>query len=125
MRAWTHGWDIYAPRKNLIAHQYRPGRMWLPKFWGSVNRLYKGTGNNAIQAIVIPRIKHMVGYPDSSLDKINAQGINFVLKDIEHYGLGSVRSWEEYMEFAHMSIDKEHDVIVCSRNEWCNQGLKD
>lgn len=39
MRAWTHGWDIYAPRKNLIAHQYRPGRMGLPKFWGSVNRL--------------------------------------------------------------------------------------
>ena len=26
MRAWTHGWDIYAPRRNLIAHQYRPGR---------------------------------------------------------------------------------------------------
>ena len=31
MRAWTHGWDIYAPRKNLIAHQYRPGYMGLPK----------------------------------------------------------------------------------------------
>ena len=39
MRAWTHGWDIYAPRKNLITHQYRPGRMGLPKFWGTVNRL--------------------------------------------------------------------------------------
>ena len=24
MRAWTAGWDIYAPRENLIAHQYRP-----------------------------------------------------------------------------------------------------
>lgn len=24
MRAWTSGWGIYAPRKNLIAHQYRP-----------------------------------------------------------------------------------------------------
>jgi hypothetical protein len=40
MRAWTHGWDIYAPRKNLIAHQYRPGRMGLPKFWETANRLY-------------------------------------------------------------------------------------
>lgn len=39
MRAWTHGWDIYAPRKNLIAHQYRPGRMGLPKFWETANRL--------------------------------------------------------------------------------------
>jgi hypothetical protein len=24
IRAWTHGWNIYAPRKNLIGHQYRP-----------------------------------------------------------------------------------------------------
>jgi [Skp1-protein]-hydroxyproline N-acetylglucosaminyltransferase len=24
MRAWTAGWNIYAPRINLIAHQYRP-----------------------------------------------------------------------------------------------------
>ena len=26
IRAWTHGWNIYAPRKNLIGHQYRPVR---------------------------------------------------------------------------------------------------
>jgi [Skp1-protein]-hydroxyproline N-acetylglucosaminyltransferase len=24
IRAWTSGWNIYAPRKNLIGHQYRP-----------------------------------------------------------------------------------------------------
>lgn len=24
MRAWTSGWDIYAPRLNLIGHHYRP-----------------------------------------------------------------------------------------------------
>ncbi len=44
MRAWTHGWDIYAPRHNWIAHQYRPGRMGLPKFWGSVGRLFGKPG---------------------------------------------------------------------------------
>ena len=31
VRAWTSGWNIYAPRRNLIAHQYRPGRLGLPK----------------------------------------------------------------------------------------------
>ena len=31
IRAWTHGWSIYAPRFNYIAHQYRPGSMGLPK----------------------------------------------------------------------------------------------
>ncbi|OEU11117.1 hypothetical protein FRACYDRAFT_151830, partial [Fragilariopsis cylindrus CCMP1102] len=33
VRSWTMGWNIYAPRKNMIAHQYRPGRLGLPKFW--------------------------------------------------------------------------------------------
>ena len=67
----------------------------------------------------------MVGYPDSSLEVIKNEGIELVLEDIEHYGLGTERSWEAYMEFAHMEVDKDKDVIVCSRNEWCNQGLKD
>ena len=67
----------------------------------------------------------MVGYPDATLEKIKKENIELVLKDIEHYGLGSERSWSEYMEFAHMSIDEEHDAIKCTRNEWCNKGLKD
>lgn len=126
MRAWTHGWDIYAPRKNLIAHQYRPGRMGLPKFWGSVNRLFRGSANNnVLQRPMIKRVKHMVGYPDASLDKIKEEGIEIVLTEIEHYGLGTERTWEAYMEHAHMTIDEETDAIQCSRNEWCNKGLKD
>ena len=39
IRAWTAGYNIYAPRYNYIAHQYRPGRLGLPKFWENVNRL--------------------------------------------------------------------------------------
>jgi [Skp1-protein]-hydroxyproline N-acetylglucosaminyltransferase len=38
MRAWTHGWNIYAPRKNLIIHQYRPAKLGLPKFHTSIQR---------------------------------------------------------------------------------------
>lgn len=62
MRAWIHGWDIYVPRQNYIAHQYRPGRMGLPKFWGSVGRLYGRSGmNNALQGSVLMKIiKHTV-----------------------------------------------------------------
>jgi [Skp1-protein]-hydroxyproline N-acetylglucosaminyltransferase len=44
LRAWTHGWGIYAPRKNLIAHQYRPGRMGLPKFWENTGRVFGRPG---------------------------------------------------------------------------------
>merc|ERR1711862_971294 len=66
LRAWTHGWDIYAPRENLIAHQYRPGRMGLPKFWENTGRVFGRPGpgfNTKLQAITIQRIKYMVGYP--------------------------------------------------------------
>jgi [Skp1-protein]-hydroxyproline N-acetylglucosaminyltransferase len=44
LRAWTNGWGIYAPRKNLIAHQYRPGRMGLPKFWENTGRVFGRPG---------------------------------------------------------------------------------
>lgn len=36
MRAWTTGWNMYAPRKNWIIHQYRPTTLGLPKFYGSI-----------------------------------------------------------------------------------------
>ena len=39
MRAWTHGWNMYAPRKNWIIHQYRPATLGLPKFYGSIASL--------------------------------------------------------------------------------------
>lgn len=123
MRAWTHGWDIYAPRKNLIAHQYRPGRMGLPKFWGSVGRLYGRPGmNNKLQGTVIKRIKHMTGYPDATLDKINESNIGFVLENIDQYGLGTTRSREEYMKFAGLIVDEKNSALQCKRIDWCNNG---
>ena len=130
LRAWTHGWNIYAPRKNLIAHQYRPGRMGLPKFWGTVNRLFHGRpGNNRLQGPLIQRVKHMVGYPGSSrkdLENDERDGnITFVLEEIEHYGYGTQRKWDDYLEFAHMTFDHETNAIVCTRNTWCNKGQKD
>ena len=126
-RSWTHGWAMYAPRKNWIVHQYRPGRMGLPKFWGNVNRLYKapGTNNNALQKHVIPRVKNLIGYPDASVEKIQEQGLSIALRDLQNYGLGPVRSLKEYMEFAHMTMDSATSTISCSRNDWCNNGLKE
>jgi len=126
LRAWTHGWDIYAPRKNLIAHQYRPGRMGLPKFWECVAKLYKRPGmNNELQKPVIKRIKNLAAYPTASDEKIKQEGHEFVLIDKEYYGLGSERTREEYMEFAGISIDYEAGALTCTPIRWCNRGLKD
>lgn len=125
LRSWTHGWNIYAPRKNLIAHQYRPGRMGLPKFWGSVGRLYGRPGmNNKLQVPLIKRLKHLAGYPDATLEKIKSAGLEYVLIDMEHYGVGHERTLQEYMQFAGISVDKEHDALTCTAIDWCSKGTK-
>ncbi len=125
LRSWTHGWNIYAPRKNLIAHQYRPGRMGLPKFWGSVNRLYGRPGmNNNLQGPVIKRLKNLAGYPDATLDQLKAAGLEFLLIDMEHYGVGKERTLEEYLEFAGISPDKKNNALQCKRIPWCSKGTK-
>lgn len=118
VRAWTSGWDIYAPRKNLISHQYRPGRMGLPKFWGSVNRLYGRPMNNGLQGRVIDRVKNLVGYPESTDEIVKGRGDEIVLTDREHYGLGSERTLEEYMKLTQIDVEKKE----CRKMIWCNQG---
>ena len=118
--------DIYAPRKNLIAHQYRPGRLGLPKFWESVGRRYGKPGlNTRLQGKVIKRIKNMVGYPDASLEKIKDAGIEFVLENLEMYGMGHERTYEDYMKFSGISVDKQHNALQCHSISWCNNGKKD
>jgi hypothetical protein len=122
MRAWTHGWDIYAPRRNWIAHQYRPGKMGLPKFWGSVGRLFNRPGpgfSNELQLKLINRVKYLVGYDDCcSREKLVEGGDELVLAEVEHYGFGDVRSREEYLEWAKIDVGAKR----CHSIDWCNKG---
>ena len=122
MRAWTNGWDIYAPRKNLIAHQYRPGRMGLPKFWGSVGRTFSESGGrsvyNKLQIEVIQRVKHFMGYPEATRKLIEENYNVLVLADVEHYGLGHNRTREAYIELAGLDLKDK----ICRPLHWCNHG---
>ena len=120
MRAWTAGWNIYAPRQNLIAHQYRPGRMGLPKFWESVGRDSGRPGlNTRLQNHVIRRIKHLVGYPEDTVEAIGAGGDGIVLTDKDHYGLGTERTREAYLELTKIDPGKQQ----CHPMDWCANGL--
>lgn len=119
MRAWTQGWDIYAPRQNLIAHQYRPGRLGLPKFWESVGReSHRPNLNTRLQKHVIRRIKNLVGYPTDSIEDIKQAGDEIVLTDHEYYGNGKVRTREEYLTLTNIDVVKEE----CRPMHWCNHG---
>lgn len=118
-RAWTYGWDIYAPRVNLFAHEYRPGRMGLPKFWGTVARLFGRPGfNTPLMLRVIQRVKNMIGYPDSSLEVLRKKGDEIVLTDMEFYGLGTERNLSDYLELVGIDIPNQR----CHVQKWCNRG---
>jgi len=122
MRTWTAGWDIYAPRKNWIAHQYRPGRMGLPKFWGSVGRMFGRPGpgfSNQLQKRLIKRVKYLVGYEDCcTKEKLQQDGDELVLQDVEHYGFGNVRSREAYLKWAKIDVNAKKCHVI----QWCNKG---
>mmetsp|Transcript_11927 Transcript_11927/g.22081 ORF Transcript_11927/g.22081 Transcript_11927/m.22081 type:complete len:688 (+) Transcript_11927:101-2164(+) len=119
LRSWTHGWDIYAPRKNLIAHQYRPGRMGLPKFWENTGRVFGRPGpgfNTRLQTITIQRIKYMVGYKESSKEWLESKNYQVVLTEFEHYGPGDIRTMEAFLEHTKINLDTEK----CGHIDWCN-----
>mmetsp|Transcript_18790 Transcript_18790/g.27003 ORF Transcript_18790/g.27003 Transcript_18790/m.27003 type:complete len:626 (+) Transcript_18790:78-1955(+) len=119
VRAWTSGWNIYAPRKNLIAHQYRPGRMGLPKFWESFDRMYHRPGmNNMIQKVVVQRVKNLVKYPESTTPILKGKDQDFVLEDLEYYSTGSSRTLEEYMKLTGIDVKTKS----CPRIPWCGDG---
>lgn len=118
LRAWTSGWNIYAPRKNMIAHQYRPGRMGLPKFWESVGRdSGRASLNTRLQKHVLRRVKHMLGYPTDSEEKISAEGDAVSLSQFEYYSMGHERTLEDYLEWT--KIDPVHQKT--GSMGWCLQ----
>ena len=67
----------------------------------------------------------MCGYPLHTTQHIETDNEDFILADIEKYGLGSERSWEEFMEFAQIKVNQTNGDLVCpKRLDWCVAGTK-
>ena len=96
--------------------------MGLPKFWGSVGRLFGRPGpgfSNQLQLRLIKRVKHLVGYKDCcTREKLVEDGDELVLMDVEHYAFGEERSREEYLKWANIDVDANR----CHNIKWCNEG---
>lgn len=124
MRAWTNGWNIYAPRKNLVIHQYRPAKLGLPKVFGSMREA--NISNNWLQQRTNRRIKHLCGYPTHTVDMIEEDGLKIILADVENYGLGSTRSWNDFLEFSQINVNSTTGEVRCPKKlDWCiNQLLE-
>lgn len=84
-RAWTHGWDIFSPHQCVIYHLW--DRKTRPGHWGDFPAISSGLSKNTDD-----RVAHLVG-----MQRCNDAEI---LKELDAYGLGTVRSLEEYQRFA-------------------------
>ena len=118
-RFYTNGFDVYSPRVNFFAHQYRPGRLGLPKFWESQDRAFGSGGSNTrFMLMIVDRVKHMVGYesPVKNPDVLRHVSDH----DGPNYGLGSHRSLAEFLRFAGLDMVAmtARSPIWCARNDY-------
>lgn len=93
IRLFTHGWDIFTPNKNVVYHLYT--RQESPKIW-----------NDNPHYVDIPafnKVKYLIG-----LDT-NIELENHVKIDIDKYGIGNIRSLQDYYVYAGIDI-KERKV---------------
>ncbi|KAL3912623.1 MAG: hypothetical protein SGILL_006809 [Bacillariaceae sp.] len=119
IRAWTSGWNIYAPRKNLIGHQYRPLQMHTPHYWTSVARLF--SDNHMVDAVTLTvrkRIKTMIGYPGFAETEAGDDDPSRVTYGLDRYGLGKIRAPQDYLKFAEVDLEKQ----TCGPMTWCSEG---
>ena len=117
IRMWTSGWDIYAPSRNLIFHDYL--RHTVPRVWN-----VKNTVLWTPQGVSIQGIRHS---PDATewntttpiVNEAKLEPHSRILKELDKYGLGKKRSLADYWKFA-----KLDPVYRISGNEFCKQAAR-
>jgi hypothetical protein len=97
----------------VVGHMYF--RRHKPKYWESVGRFLWDGVDSLVQALVLNRIKHLLGYPESARDMVWPKT---VYTAVEHYGMGNVRNVEDYMNM--VGVDPVRKEVWMP--EWCRNG---
>ena len=113
-RLWTYGYDIFAPAHSVVGHKYV--RRHKPKYWESVGRFLGEGMDGLIEGLVIHRLKHQLGYPESAPDFVRPKDVFF---GMEHYTMGTERSVVDYMKL--VGLDPVRKEI--SKVKWCEAGV--
>jgi len=109
IRAWTYGYDMYAPHKSVIFHEYAVNsarRRGVHSFWEN-----RGAGNAATA------MQRMVGLIKMAPD-LNPKLYDHVDEDI--YSTGTVRPVERFYELFGMDVKKKK--IVPEMCKWVKSG---
>ena len=113
-RAFTHGWDIFCPPRSVVAHAYL--RKQKPKFWGALQRSIGAGTHNSLQKFVLPRVKHMVGYPEN--EELSSLAAPSLIGHLETYGLGAERPVSAYRSYADLDFATKRHAHAA----WCSTG---
>ena len=102
VRLWTHGYDIYHPNENVLYHYYRQtGDVTHRTHWGDNTEWY------LINQRALARVQHLLtGAPTDHPE---------ALREVEKYGLGSVRSLAEYEAISGINF-KQATITEDARN---------
>ncbi|KAI2496993.1 glycosyltransferase [Fragilaria crotonensis] len=113
-RLWTFGYDIFAPTHSVVGHIYV--RRHKPKYWESVGRFLGEGMDGLIEGLVIHRLKHQLGYPESAPDVVWPKDVFY---GVEHYTMGKERSVVDYMKL--VGLDPARKEL--SKVWWCELGV--
>ena len=97
IRFFTNGWDIFTPSENIIFHEYT--RKDKPKIWTD-NPYYS-------DMTAFNKVKHYLGL-DKSDDQKGIQTSKYI--NLDKYGLGKVRTIQEFYDFAGIDIANKRVV---------------
>jgi hypothetical protein len=91
-RLWTSGYDIYTPNITLLYHHYI--RKEKPHFWEDIKDWYIEQKN------AHTKVKYLLGMSSEKPPE-------YLMKDIEKYGMGKERSLEDYWNYAGINIQEK------------------
>eukprot|EP00658_Telonema_sp_P-2_P019012 TRINITY_DN17450_c0_g1_i1.p1 TRINITY_DN17450_c0_g1~~TRINITY_DN17450_c0_g1_i1.p1 ORF type:complete len:197 (-),score=26.04 TRINITY_DN17450_c0_g1_i1:254-844(-) len=115
VRLWTRGWNLYTPREELLFHHY--ARHGAPRFWSLKKTNYGAQqlrGNNRVKYIMQSlKVNTTTNEPLIDAKTAKEQRLG---RELVYYGLGSIRSLEEYRAFG--SIEPATWKV---RNEACTR----
>jgi len=99
LRLFTHGWDVYSPRKQFLYHYYNDGNdPSRPSHWVDM-REANPEKIRFLSARGLVRFNHFTGYKTSSDSR--------TLVDIEKYPLGTARSLIDFEIFAGLDFKQK------------------
>jgi hypothetical protein len=97
IRFFTHGWDIFTPSENVVFHYYTRSEQ--PKIWTD-NPYY--SDENAFE-----KVKKYLNLLDKDKQTTPLPANHPIMNNFDKYGLGNVRTLQDYYDFAKIDIENK------------------